>query len=212
MRIIGLCGAAGSGKSTIAKRLTSKWGFVEIALADPLKRFCQEVYDFSTDQLWGPSESRNAPDLRYLSDPQIPGSYLTPRHALQQLGTEWGRACYPDTWIDYALRQIRRLDSSKRQSYAPWQGCYPVVKSKPYQGVVISDLRFENEIRKLHSVGGSIWHITRPQPLQRSYMLHASERTSELDPDFFDVRIHNDFATLEDLSEAVDYWNAWSDQ
>lgn len=57
--IIGLIGKAGSGKSTVAKYLNKK-GYVEVALADPMKRFCRDVFEFSDEQLWGPSECRNA--------------------------------------------------------------------------------------------------------------------------------------------------------
>src|SRR5689334_14415060 len=131
--IIGLSGLAGSGKDFVANLLVDQHNFVKIALADPLKRICQEVFDFSDEQLWGPSEERNKPDKRYFtgkikdtivdyedvrillllengfepSHEEIMNAckiYLTPRFALQSLGTEWGRNCYPEVWTDYTLR------------------------------------------------------------------------------------------------------------
>lgn len=63
--IIALSAEANSGKDTVADHLCKKHGFVKIAFADPLKRICQQVYAFSDEQLWGPSEMRNAPDSRY---------------------------------------------------------------------------------------------------------------------------------------------------
>lgn len=59
----------GSGKSTVANTLIEKFGFVQVGLADPMRRFCQEVYQFSDNQIWGPSEYRNAPDKRYPGPP-----------------------------------------------------------------------------------------------------------------------------------------------
>lgn len=58
-------GAAGSGKDTVAKMITDAVGGSCIAQADPMKRFAMVVFGFSEDQLWGPSDSRNAEDPRY---------------------------------------------------------------------------------------------------------------------------------------------------
>jgi hypothetical protein len=58
-------GTAGAGKDTVAGFLGKRNNYVKVALADPLKRICMETYDFSYEQLWGPNELRNKPDLRY---------------------------------------------------------------------------------------------------------------------------------------------------
>src|SRR5688500_6924803 len=68
LNIIGVSGQAGSGKDTVANYLCEEYGFVKIALADPIKRFGYHVFHFNEDQLWGPSASRNAIDERYHSD------------------------------------------------------------------------------------------------------------------------------------------------
>lgn len=94
-RLIAICGPAGSGKDTVAK-MVEPWGYEHAALADPMKRFCQEVFGWDYARLWGPSECRNAPDPRW--------GGLTARKALQTLGTEWGRTMHPDLWLRYALR------------------------------------------------------------------------------------------------------------
>lgn len=61
--IVMIVGPAGSGKDTVAGMLAEHGG-VCIAQADPMKRFAREVFKFTDDQLWGPSENRNAPDPR----------------------------------------------------------------------------------------------------------------------------------------------------
>ena len=64
--IIGIVGNAGAGKSTLAAIIKDLVpGAVDIALAGPIKRFCKEVFDFTDEQLYGPSEARDAPDERY---------------------------------------------------------------------------------------------------------------------------------------------------
>jgi hypothetical protein len=62
--VVLLCGKAGSGKDTVANFMAQDHGAVCIAQADPLKRFASRVFAFTEEQLWGPSECRNAVDAR----------------------------------------------------------------------------------------------------------------------------------------------------
>lgn len=64
-RIIALSGYSRAGKDTAADGLVAKLRGVKVALADPVKRIAREVFDFSMEQLWGPSENRDALDRRY---------------------------------------------------------------------------------------------------------------------------------------------------
>jgi len=74
--LIGLCGAAGSGKDSAANLLVRDHGFVRMAFADALKDIAYR--EFSWD---GRKDARG-------------------RRLLQVLGTEAGRAYNPDIWID----------------------------------------------------------------------------------------------------------------
>lgn len=67
-RIVLFCGKAGSGKDTAASMVANAFpGQVRrMAFADPMKELARAVFLFSNDQLWGPSEKRNAPDPRLL--------------------------------------------------------------------------------------------------------------------------------------------------
>lgn len=173
--IIGLLGRAGAGKDTVADFLVKDHNFVKVALADPLKRICRDVFAFTDEQLWGPSEKRNAPDERYhrgygagqneFGD-QVESPFLTPRHALQQLGTEWGRNCYPNVWVDYALRVAKAImDPDWDCLYTAKEGLFDRQRRTdqgPYSGVVISDVRFKNEVDAITKAGGMVWKIERP--------------------------------------------------
>lgn len=216
--IIGITGKAGSGKDTVADMLVTHFNFVKVALADPLKRICKEVFDFSDDQLWGPSEARNKPDERYqrplsswneavVKALQVPREYvitpemshLTPRYALQRLGTEWGRDCYPDLWVDYCLRVAVQLvdpacNSYGMYMYTPQEGLVSLYEQTcqgewrrddapvggRYKGVVIPDVRFINEAEVIRKAGGCIWCITRPSAgLKGEAGQHISETELE---------------------------------
>lgn len=150
--IIALTGTAGSGKSTAAAALVERRGFVEIALADPLKRICQDVFGWDRERLWGPSAKRNEPD------PAWDG--LTARHALQQIGTECFRSLHPDVWVRIALKHAGEHANC---------GCGA-------RGVVIPDVRFANEAVAIRAAGGKVVRIVRAGAgLDGSAGAHASE-------------------------------------
>ena len=65
IKVIGITGQANSGKDTVASYFVNNHNFVQVALADPLKRLGSKVFEFTEEQLWGPSEYRNALDPRY---------------------------------------------------------------------------------------------------------------------------------------------------
>lgn len=69
---------------------------------------------------------------------------LTPRQALQTLGTEWGRGIDEDIWVDYALR---RADS--------------LLRGRDLYAVLITDVRFLNEARALRARNDELWLIER---------------------------------------------------
>jgi hypothetical protein len=204
--ILGILGQSGAGKDTIADYLVKKYRFVKVALADPLKRVCKEVYGFSDSQLWGPSEMRNSPDFRY---PTGKG-YLSPRVALQTLGTEWGRAMYLNTWIDYGLEvaddillrgmYYNQKDGVSKRSW--WRR----LMSRRRQGVVFSDIRFKNEIDQIRRrSNGFVVRVRRPGAVGLVGLKgHASEEEQKsLTDDDFDYTINNT-GSLSQLYEEVD--------
>jgi hypothetical protein len=58
--IILLCGKAGAGKSTVADMLAKQTGFKVMGQADAIKELARGPFNLTQDQLYGPSESRNA--------------------------------------------------------------------------------------------------------------------------------------------------------
>lgn len=201
--IVGILGLAGSGKDTAANFLIDNHNFVRISFADPIKRVCRDIFDFSEEQLWGPSAKRNEPDPRY---PRPDGSCLTPREALQKLGSEWGRTCYPNVWVEYAIRIANTiLDSPRSFDYQKTLGIIPSDRShNPVQGVVIPDCRFVNEVNAVKNAKGTMIRIVREGAgLSGNAALHDSELEQQSIPDSeFNYIVENN-SSLKDLGSKI---------
>ena len=127
-RVVALTGAAGSGKSTAADYLIRHHGYERVKFADPLKDMMRAI---------GLSERYIEGDLKEEPTPWLRGK--TPRHAMQTLGTEWGRNCIgEDFWV--FLWRMR---------------CIDVIVGEDGR-VVVDDCRFPNEAAAVRSLGGVI--------------------------------------------------------
>lgn len=156
--LIGLCSPAmGSGKTTVAEYLEHAYGFKIVRFAGPLKSM---IHRLLTDGGMTDAEATEA-----MTDPvrkEQPCGVLnghSPRHAMQTLGTEWGRACLGTRfWINAAMTRVNAL-------------------RKMGHPVVVDDLRFRNEAEAIEVFGGRVFRVVRPgQQITRD---HASE--GELD-------------------------------
>lgn len=196
--IIGLSGLAGSGKDTCADFLVEEFDFVKISLADHLKRICKDVFDFSNDQLWGPSNCRNQPDKRYKRE----NDHLTARYALQALGM-CGRDCYNDIWIESTIRITKLILKNPKITYDPKIGIKENL-GKPCKGVVIPDCRFLNEINAIKKENGLLYRIVRTNSgLKGSAGNHVSEKEMyTISDEEFDDVIMND-GSLKDLRNEI---------
>lgn len=133
--VIGLTGPAGSGKDTAADELVLRHEFTKLSFADPIYQMICMCTGIPVHEL----------RRRDLKETPLSTMNISPRKLLQTLGTEWGRNLIrEDLWI-LNLRD-RLWDIENRIGIV---------------GLVIPDVRFQNEVDFVHSIGGEVWHIER---------------------------------------------------
>ena len=134
--IVGLSGLAGAGKSTAARHLVERHGFVRRPFAALLKGMLRYLLHAQGVPA-GEVDRMVDGDLKEVPTRHLGGQ--TPRRAMQTLGTEWGRALAPDLWVEMWAASIVGLER-----------------------VVADDVRFENEVAAVRALGGIVVEVRRP--------------------------------------------------
>lgn len=147
IKLIGIAGAAGSGKDTAGTYLEDVWGYRGYALADPIKFGLQAILGLDDKQLWGDEKEQ-----------VIAAFGRSPREMMQSMG-DWGRDVHDHLWLILAGRMLSRMDEYETMGHA---------------GVVITDVRYEHEALFVRERGGVIIHLYRAdaKPVNE----HSSER------------------------------------
>lgn len=179
-KVIGLVGAAGVGKSAVARELIRKHGYKRLSLAEPLKLALSMIlaswgYNQAAIAYWIDGEGKEKPC------PALQGK--TPRLAMQLLGTEWGReGMGTEVWTSHLLKRILAEGHPK---------------------VVVDDIRFDNEANTLlmHLNATIIEVVAAPgKTPKRQPPAHSSE--DGISPELIDWTVENDF-TYEGVNEAI---------
>lgn len=160
-KIVGLVGFINSGKGSVASTLVENFGFRQDSFAASLKDACSVIFDWPRHMLEGDTtESRQ---WREIVDPwwsaKLGIENFSPRLALQLVGTDALRNNFnQDLWFLTLQNRIRK---------------------NPDQSVVISDVRFPNEIKFIQENGGTLIRISRgPNPAWYETAMMANKGNS----------------------------------
>jgi hypothetical protein len=134
MILLGIAGAAGAGKDTVADYLVDKYNFVKFGFAWPLKAMLHAGLGLD------PNDYQSGPQ----KEADIPRFGFSYRKAAQTLGTEWGRGLLrDDLWLLLAQLRIEWIK----------------VELPKVGGIACCDLRFENEASLIRGQGGLVLHL-----------------------------------------------------
>lgn len=164
--IIGITGRKYNGKDTIAHHFRDKYEYHQISFAEPLKNVCGLLFGFNQEQLHG--SLKETPDENWFG--------LTPRQVLQFVGTnmfrdhmgELSQNFGQDFWLLCAQNNIKKILSQNDNAR-----------------IVVSDVRFPNEIELIKKLGGINIRVKRPEMYNLNNTdVHVSEQLiDQLDVD-----------------------------
>jgi hypothetical protein len=142
--IVGVVGFIGSGKNTVGEMLVNEYGFVPKSFAAALKDTVSSIFGWQRELLEGDTEEsrkfRDTVDAWWAEKLGVP--LLTPRYVLQYIGTDVFRNHFHhDIWVFSLLRRIEIESGGKN--------------------VIITDVRFTNEINMVRREEGRIVRVKR---------------------------------------------------
>ena len=145
MKVIGLSGKMGTGKSTLAEELKKLTGFAKFAFADAVKQEVNKYIGVPLEYcyqhkswIWLVDRSYVVDGVEYFPSEKYS---MSVRDILQWWGTDVRRKQDPWYWTKQAQRKLHDLSDS---------GC---------PGVIIDDVRFEGEVRFIKDNGGLVVRV-----------------------------------------------------
>lgn len=202
IKLIGIAGKAGSGKDTVATIIQfltldddvfsktnrdciadlehkaycasqSKWKIKKYA--STLKKITSIILGCKVNKL----EDRDFKEKELGKQWQVIDYTLTPRLLLQRLGTDAARYVHPDIWVNALF--------SKFKKKSRW---------------IITDVRFDNEVRAIQERGGIVIRVNRDKSKDSTEQSNHISETALDNYEGFDVILNNN-DTLEDLIEEI---------
>ena len=183
LTLIGIIGVKKSGKDTVGNYLVENFEFTRYAFGDPVKDICKTLFDLSDEQL-NNHIFKEKKDERW---------GISPREMFQRIGTEFGQfelfKLFPELKKRIKYREIWV------KLFEEW------IQKNKEKKVVITDVRFKHEAKKIKDLGGINIKINRDIDKKDD---HISEmELNQIPKDLIDFEIDNNYK-LVDLYSQID--------
>lgn len=182
MKIIGFLGKKGSGKDTCSDYITSYLSNLNItsekvAFANPLKKATQILFQLTDDQVYGSQKEVIDDNWK-----------ITPRQIFQYIGTDIFRnkidELIPNTGSNFWCKSFEKSLQNINVEY-----------------ILVSDVRFQNEVDIIHKLGGIIIKIERDL-INEKFNEHISELSIDEITNYDHIIVNN--SSLINLHKSLD--------
>ena len=183
--LILISGKKQCGKDTIGEYLVKNYSYKQISFADELKRQCllfvQKILSYkqiTLDHFYNNILKETPIEISIIGR-------ITPRKILQDYGTLLIRNWYPDYWVKFVIEKI---------------------KIQKYSNVVITDVRFPNEISLIREELSNLYNIHTFRIKRITGFKDNAESEIGMDnisDNTFNLAINNN-ETIKKLYETVD--------
>lgn len=208
MKMLGIRGKKGVGKDFVASVLREmlkrrNLPVVCVAFADPLKSMLVEYFGLERESLYGDINDKENTITQYQWE-RIPAAIrsdefvgrkgpMSVRDMMKFVGTDIMRCLFDqDIWIKYFFNLVSRTRTSENV-------------------ILVTDLRFPNEVEAVRSLGGRVMLVTGPQRAKQNIPKDIHSTESALDNyEEDDYVVANewgeDITSLEDKLKGVEEW------
>lgn len=174
IRVIGISGPIGSGKSSVGNYLVKKYNFKEYSFAGALKESIVSLYNIPKKYVYGSQKDK---------EEIIPFWNINGRKMCQTVGTLFRDNIDKDFWIKRMHQEIIGNNEKK---------------------IVITDVRYPNELNYIiNELKGDVLFITRDNLKYENYN-HESEKYFEEFNKFETIKKINNNGSLDDLYNQID--------
>lgn len=186
--IIGLTGKAKAGKDTAYDIIYKNFNVldrpvVKKSFAEPLKKSVAALFNIKIEDMDDFKDSGTI--TVWARTDGLPMNNLSGRELLQRYGTEAHREVFGSNfWVDR---------------------CFPKEADYPDKHIIVAtDVRFDNEAKRIRDLGGVIWEIRRGKGnLDRSPLPDDHSSENGLTPELVDLVIDNVEDDLRELERRV---------
>jgi hypothetical protein len=179
MRLIGFLAKRQRGKDTICDYITKHHNYQKKSFAEPLKKGVQCFFNFTDEQLY--TDKKEIIDDKW---------GVSPREVFQIIGTNIVRD------------QFDILFNNKIKGETFWIQNFNIWYDKQYKNILVSDIRYQNEVDYVLNKGGIVIKINR-ELKEEDIDNHKSEKDME-HINNYNISIDNN-GTLQELYSKINW-------